>query len=123
MHTATALDGAEQYVRLPDGVQVRYQVHGAPEAPRMLLYNGLISGSVHWRYWIQHFARRFAVISWDYRGHGPGSLYGGRHAPDTLSIAGFARDGHAVLAAAGGGPALVCGISFGVQVALEHVRQ
>ena len=99
---------------------VRWRIDGEPGAPRMLLYNGLVSDALHWRFWIEHYARRFSVISWDYRGHGP---YDVPRELDAVSIEGFARDGAAVLAAAGGGPAILAGISMGVQAALEHARQ
>jgi pimeloyl-ACP methyl ester carboxylesterase len=109
----------EFYVRLSDGAQVRCRVDGPPGAPRMLLYNGLVSNGCHWRFWVEHFRQRRAVISWDYRGHGP---YEGDHDLRRVSIQGFAQDGHEVLTAAGGPPAILCGISMGVQVALEHLR-
>jgi pimeloyl-ACP methyl ester carboxylesterase len=43
--------------------------------------------------------------------------------PARISIARFADDGHAVLRAAGAEGAIVCGLSMGVQVALEHARR
>jgi pimeloyl-ACP methyl ester carboxylesterase len=107
------------FVRLSDGALVRCRVDGPPKAPRMLIYNGLVSSGFHWRHWVEHYRKSYAVISWDYRGHGP---YEGRHDLGRVSIPSFARDGHEVLAAAGGPPAILCGISMGVQVALEHLR-
>lgn len=103
---------------LDDGEELRYTVHGGG-AP-ILVHNGLVSSVGHWRYFVPHFAGRHAVITWDYRGHG------GCPAPDDLSacsVARFAGDGHAVLSAAGLAPAVVIGLSFGVQVALEHYRR
>jgi len=104
---------------LPDGESLRYTVHGAGEVP-ILVHNGLVSSVGHWRFLVRHFADRRAVITWDYRGHG------GAAAPRDLAtccIDRFADDGHAVLHAAGMAPALVTGLSFGVQVALEHYRR
>jgi pimeloyl-ACP methyl ester carboxylesterase len=86
----------------------------------MLVYNGLVSNAIHWRYWVEHFRRSFQVVTWNYRGHGP---YDGKHDLGRVSIEGFAEDGHAVLAAVGGGPAVIAGLSMGVQSVLEHVRQ
>jgi len=102
-----------------DGESLRYTVHGAGGSP-LLIHNGLVSSVVHWRFFVPHFAARRAVITWDYRGHG-----GGPPPRDLGScrVDGFADDGHAVLAAAGAAPAVVTGLSFGVQVALEHYRR
>jgi pimeloyl-ACP methyl ester carboxylesterase len=100
-----------------DGYNLRYEVHG--EGPPMLLHHGLVSSRHHWPFFVAHFERTHAVISWDYRGHG------GLPAPerlDRISVEGFAADGHAVSVAAGRSPAIVVGLSFGVQVALEHYR-
>ncbi len=101
-----------------DGEPLRYSVDG--DGAPILVHNGLISSVGHWRYFVRHFADRHAVITWDYRGHG------GAPAPGDLGsccIDRFADDGHAVLHAAGRAPAVVAGLSFGVQVALEHYRQ
>lgn len=103
---------------LHDGEALRYRVDGSG-AP-ILVHNGLVSSVGHWRYFVPHFADRHAVVTWDYRGHG------GAAAPRdlaTCSVAHFADDGHAVLRAAGLARAVVTGLSFGVQVALEHYRQ
>ncbi len=101
-----------------DGEALGYTVHG--QGAPILVHNGLVSSLGHWRFFVPHFAERHAVVTWDYRGHG------GRPAPRDLascSVAGFASDGHAVLRAAGRAPAVVAGLSFGVQVALEHYRR
>ena len=101
-----------------DGEPLRYAVRGRG-AP-ILVHNGLVSSVGHWRFFVPHFAERHAVVTWDYRGHG------GRPAPRDLascSVGRFAADGHAVLRAAGLAPAVVAGLSFGVQVALEHYRR
>jgi len=103
---------------LDDGEAVRYGVEGSGRP--ILVHNGLVSSVGHWRFFVPHFAANHAVVTWDYRGHG------GAAAPRDLSscsIARFAEDGHAVLGAAGLGPAVVAGLSFGVQVALEHYRR
>jgi len=103
---------------LEDGEALRYDVTGG--GPPILVHNGLVSSVGHWRFFVPHFAARHAVVTWDYRGHG------GASAPRDLascSVGRFAEDGHAVLEAAGLAPAVVTGLSFGVQVALEHYRR
>ena len=107
--TAAAID---------DGEALRYTVHGGG-AP-ILVHNGLVSSVGHWRFFVPHFAARHAVVTWDYRGHGGGPAPGDLA---SCSVARFASDGHAVLRAADLAPAVVVGLSFGVQVALEHYRR
>ena len=100
------------------GDALAWRVHGA--GPTMFIYNGLLSTDLHWRYWIPHYRDRYAVLSWDYPGHGASPR------PRDLSAVGiraFADAGHRVLAASGAPrPAIVCGLSMGVQSALEHYR-
>ena len=96
---------------------LRYQMRGAG-AP-ILVHNGLLSSVGHWRFFLPEFAASHTVIAWDYRGHGGTAP---PRDPGACSVPGFARDGHAVLRAAQVGPAVVTGLSFGVQVALEHYR-
>jgi pimeloyl-ACP methyl ester carboxylesterase len=101
-----------------DGEELRYSVHGRG-AP-ILIHNGLVSSVGHWRFFVPHFAERHAVVTWDYRGHGGGPAPGDLA---SCSVGRFASDGHEVLRAAGLAPAVVAGLSFGVQVALEHYRR
>ncbi len=87
----------------------------------MQIHNGLLSTELHWRPWIAHYRRRFTVLTWDYRGHGASPR---PRDPEATSIARHADDGHAVLASSGlSRPAIVCGLSMGVQTALEHYRR
>lgn len=102
-----------------DGEPLSYQLAGpAGEAP-ILTAHGLVSSDQHWRYFKPHYTQQRPVLSWDYRGHG------GQPAPGrgTASVAQFADDAHAVWRAAGIEPAIVVGLSFGVQVALELWRR
>lgn len=110
------------HTTLPSGTRLAWRVDGT--GPTLLIYNGLVSSSVHWRFWIEHFRRRYAVLTWDYPGHGasprPTHL-------DEVGIAAFADEGHRVLADAQARagverPATLCGLSMGVQAVLEHAR-
>lgn len=104
---------------LHDGEPLRYTVRGTGSPP-ILVHNGLVSSVGHWRFFVPHFEARHAVVTWDYRGHGGNSV---PRDEDSCRIDAFADDGHAVMRCAGLGPAVVTGLSFGVQVALEHYRR
>jgi pimeloyl-ACP methyl ester carboxylesterase len=103
-----------------EGADIAWRSEG--EGPPMLIYNGLVSTwSVHWRAWVAHYATRYTVVTWDFRGHGasprPARV-------DSVGIGGFADDGHALIAHLGQGEReMVCGLSMGVQAALEHYRR
>jgi len=109
----------EGTLALDDGDVVAYRSYGTLGRPKMLLYNGLLANDLHWRAFVAHHAPRFDVITFDYRGHGES---GPPRDLASISIDSFAKDGHLVLAATGGGPAILCGLSMGVQAVLAHVR-
>jgi pimeloyl-ACP methyl ester carboxylesterase len=103
----------------PDGERLAYRVHGSAGVP-ILTVHGLVSSIQHWPYFIRHYARTHQVVSWEYRGHGA------RPAPadcGSISVPQFADDADAVWRAARVAPAIVVGLSFGVQVALELWRR
>lgn len=50
-----------------DGTFLYYEVRG--EGRPLILCYGLTCRRAHWRYQIGHFARRYQVITFDYRGH------------------------------------------------------
>lgn len=107
-----------------DGESLAYRLEGATvsDADRapILTAHGLVSSIHHWKFFTPHFAADRRVISWEYRGHA------GQPAPRLLSeisVAQFADDAHAVWRAANAPPAVVVGLSFGVQVALETYRR
>ncbi len=85
----------------------------------MLTVHGLVSSTQHWRYFTPHYAAARPVVAWEYRGHAgqppPKDRKGG--------VAQFADDAHAVWRASGQPPAVIVGLSFGVQVALELWRR
>ncbi|HEY3352280.1 MAG TPA: alpha/beta hydrolase [Polyangia bacterium] len=104
-------------VRAADGEPLYYHVYG--RGTPLLLHQGLVSGGCHWPFFIDHFRRDYRVVSWEYRGHAGAPT---PRDPRTIDIEHFAADGHAVAAQLAPGGAIVAGLSFGVQVALEHYR-
>lgn len=108
-----------RYTTAPDGDRLAYRVRGG--GPTMQIHNGLLSTELHWRPWIAHFRDRYAVLTWDYRGHGASPR---PRALSSLAIERYADDGHHVLGASAlERPGIVCGLSMGVQTALEHYRR
>ncbi|HEU0031961.1 MAG TPA: alpha/beta hydrolase [Kofleriaceae bacterium] len=103
-----------------DGEPLAYQLAGPAGRTPLLTVHGLVSSIQHWCFFTPHFAAQRPVVSWEYRGHG------GQPAPRdhrSASVAQFADDAHSVWAAAGVGPSVIVGLSFGVQVALELWRR
>ncbi|HEY5927802.1 MAG TPA: alpha/beta hydrolase [Kofleriaceae bacterium] len=108
-----------RHVHAADGEPLAYRIHGTPGKTPIITVHGLVSSIEHWQIFTPYFAAHRPVVSWEYRGHG------GRPAPRdpaTVSIPHFAEDMHAVMRAAELPPAIVTGLSFGVQVALELYR-
>lgn len=110
---------ALRYARGSDGEPLAFRVQGPAGKTPMLTAHGLVSSVHHWMFFTPHFSAERPVVSWEYRGHG------GQPAPQDMeiSVPQFADDAHAVWQAAGTPPAIVVGLSFGVQVALEMWRR
>lgn len=102
-----------------DGESLAYRIHGAPGATPILTLHGLVSTSSQWSFFTPYYAASRPVVSWEYRGHGGAAA---PLDPASVSVAQFAEDAHAVMRAAELPPAIACGLSFGVQVALELWR-
>jgi len=113
--TATALRIAHG----SDGEPLAFRIQGPAGKTPMLTAHGLVSSVHHWMFFTPHFSLERPVVSWEYRGHG------GQPAPQDMeiSVSQFADDAHAVWQAAAAQPAVVVGLSFGVQVALEIWRR
>lgn len=107
--------------RASDGELLTFQIEGDAAAARapMLTTHGLVSSVHHWMFFNPHFARERPIIAWHYRGHGGQPVPRDRE----VSVARLADDADAVWRASGAAPAIVVGLSFGVQVALELWRR
>jgi len=105
-----------------DGSQITTYSSGPNDAPVLVLSNGLGGNIVTWRHLIDHFAGRFRVVSWDYRG-----LYGSPPAledtDEAYSMKRHCEDLQAVLKAEKVKKAVFIGWSMGVQVDLEYYRR
>ena len=100
--------------RTPEGARLHAERFGA--GPPMLLLNGLFCSTHHFAAWVPHFAPRYRVVQWDYRGHGASD---DAPTPSTASIGQFTDDALRVLELAGPERAILVGHSMGVRVALE----
>lgn len=105
--------------RSSDGETLAYEVVGSAYGTPILTTHGLVSSNHHWRFFNAHFAVDHPIVAWDYRGHGVQQTPTNRE----VSVAQFADDAHEVWRASGLAPAIVVGLSFGVQVALEIWRR
>jgi pimeloyl-ACP methyl ester carboxylesterase len=110
-----------QTATTPDGDTLGYEIHGkAASKTPIVTVHGLVSSIHHWQFFTPHFSGERQVLSWEYRGHG------GHPVPRDArgaSVAQYADDAIGVWRAAKLPPSVVCGLSFGVQVALEIWRR
>lgn len=110
------MDVVTRTVVAHDRAKLTYYDTGG-NGPAVVLANGLGGPLRAWRHQIAHLARRFRVLSWDYRG-----LYGSTLPPDgrlTLDVHTHAADLIRILDEAKVDRAALVGWSMGVQVALE----
>ena len=105
--------------RSSDGETLTYEIVGRAQGTPILTTHGLVSSNQHWQFFNSHFGVDHPIVAWDYRGHGAQQPPMNRE----VSVAQFADDAHAVWSASELPPAIVVGLSFGVQVALETWRR
>lgn len=110
----TSFDGT------PLGVQTVSSPDTPPDAPVLLLANGLGATVTAYRHLLTRFSRTFRFVSWDYRGlYASGRPVGGY---DTLDVEYHARDALAVMDALELEEVHALGWSMGVQVLIELYR-
>jgi pimeloyl-ACP methyl ester carboxylesterase len=99
-----------------DGTEIAYYRTGQRDAPTMIMCNGLGGNIVIWRSLIEHFAPRFHILCWDYRG-----LYGSgpAEALDAYTIPDHARDLALLIERERISDPILVGWSMGVQVSLQ----
>lgn len=102
-----------------DGTRLAVYAAGDPDAPPMVLSNGLGGNIEAWRYVIAHFAQRYRFLTWDYRG-----LYASSPPPDgrAYDMRDHARDLEAVCDHFSVDRAVFFGWSMGVQLNYEYWR-
>lgn len=99
-----------------DGARLAYRVAGSGDP--LLLSTASFATQLHWRNVAPALARRFRVVTWDYRGHGRSEAPAD---PDRYSLDQVVEDLRAVHdAAADGKPALVGGLSIGGLISLSY---
>ena len=117
------LDTSEvRHVDTPDGVRLHVEVLGQthPEAPVILLANGLGGRLYAWEPLIERFAPTHRVVTWDYRGLFQSSAPARAH---QMGVPHHAADALRVMDAVGARSATLVGWSMGVQVSLEAALQ
>jgi len=98
----------------PDGCRLYHEVYGPPDAPTVVLLEGMGGDIPGWRRNIPNLARAFRLIAYDFRGNGESDEPPG---PCTMST--FVEDTMALIEATGAERAHVYGQSFGGMVAQE----
>lgn len=96
--------------------KLAYDVTGS--GPDLLLLHGLSSFRDRWHTlgYVEHFAKRFRVITMDFAGHGQSSK---PHEPEAYALDNVLADVGAVLDAAGAERPMVLGFSYGGRLALH----
>jgi pimeloyl-ACP methyl ester carboxylesterase len=111
-----------QQFRLPAqrGAAPLAYYQGGASGPVLVLANGLGGPVAAFRHQVEHFAKRYRVVTWDYRG-----LYGSRSVTplERVDVPAHAQDLERVLDTLGVERAVFIGWSMGVQVVLELVAR
>ncbi len=115
----TERTGEVHAIRRPDGSELRVECFGPQDAPPLVWTHGWGLNSTEWFYQKRHLAERFRLIVWDEPGLGLSKK------PDNndYRLENLAADLDAVLALAGGRPAVLVGHSIGGMIALTFCKQ
>lgn len=95
-----------------NGVELYYELHGAEDAPLLVLNNGIIMNAAgSWVFQTQVLSKHYRVLQYDCRGQGQSE-----HPDEAHSMEMHADDLAALLAALGYEQAHIAGISYGGEV-------
>jgi pimeloyl-ACP methyl ester carboxylesterase len=111
--------GETHAIPRPDGSVLRVECFGPADAPPVVLTHGWGLDSTEWFYQKRHLAGRFRLIVWDEPGLGLSKK------PDNndYRLENLAADLDAVLAFAGGRPAVLVGHSIGGMITLTFCKE
>jgi pimeloyl-ACP methyl ester carboxylesterase len=103
-------EGAEvQRIKRPDGTELQVEMYGPRDGQPIVLTHGWGPNSTEWYYLKRRLATRFRLIVWDL----PGTGLSSRPSDNNFSLERLAGHLEAVLALAGGRPAILVGHSIG----------
>lgn len=106
------------FFRAEDGTSLFYEIQG--EGRPLILNYGLTCRRRHWRHQIEHFSKKYSVITWDYRGHHASEMpRNDRH----LTLEWCGRDLLSLIRALKLEEVVAVGHSMGVAVITEAIRQ
>ena len=95
-----------------NGVELYYELHGAEDAPLLVLNNGIIMNAAgSWVFQTQELSRHYRVLQYDCRGQGQSE-----HPDEAYTMELHADDLAALLTALGYDAAHIAGISYGGEV-------
>lgn len=109
---------AEQRIRRPDGSELHVEFYGPEEGIPIVLTHGWGLHGAEWNYFKRELADRFRLIVWDLPGLGEST----RPTTRDYSLENLAKNLEAVLALAGGKPAILLGHSIGGMIMLTFCR-
>lgn len=96
-----------------NGIQIYFELHGAENAPVLVLNNGILMNAANsWVFQTQALAQKYRVLQYDCRGQGQSE-----HPEEAYSMAQHADDLAALLAKLGIAQVHIAGISYGGEVA------
>lgn len=103
---------------MPEAAGLYYEVHGAPDAPPLILSSGLGGSASYWAPNIPDLHKRFRVIAYDHRGTGRSD----RTLPARVELGDLGTDMLALMDALGIERAHLLGHAIGGLAALEVAR-
>jgi pimeloyl-ACP methyl ester carboxylesterase len=107
-----------QRIKRPDGTELQVEMYGPPDGQPIVLTHGWGPNSTEWYYVKRRLSSRFRLIVWDL----PGTGLSSRPGDNRFDLERLAGHLEAVLALAGGRPAILVGHSIGGMIQLTFSR-